>query len=281
MENVRVRGQRGLASGGAADIGMIRAIVKWCEFLQGDGPAIPTLELLSNALEVEVAVLGRIQHEALHKTGGLVFDRMSPTLGVPRLDRTFAGTLLGAHTRSASPGTIWFGSMLGRDETSTLSGIQRARGWNEIAIIPLCQTAKHVDVLEFHISSDTLNHYHVLLNTLAGTLAETWQKRRAGLLTEAMLTRASKEDEASDFLMPLLSAENPARLSRAEFRVCLLLSQGLSNEKVIDELEISVATLRTHLRNIYAKTGTLGHSDLLYKLLNFAPLREAERKSIA
>ncbi len=167
--------------------------------------------------------------------------------------------------------------MLGRDPSSTLSGIQRARGWNEIAIIPLLQTAKHLDVLEFHFASNSSNRHQLLLNMLAGTLSDTWQRRRPGLLTEAMLARAAKEEESSNALIPLLSAENPSRLSRAEFRVCLLLSQGLSNEKVVEELEISLATLRTHLRNIYAKTGALGHSDLLYKLLNFAPLREAQK----
>jgi DNA-binding CsgD family transcriptional regulator len=171
--------------------------------------------------------------------------------------------------------------MLGSDPNSTLSEIQRARGWNEIAIVPLLRTAKHLDVLEFHFRTDTGNRHQLLLNMLAGTLSDTWQRRRPGLLTEAMLARAAKEDDAKNALVPLLSAENPARLSRAEFRVCLLLSQGLSNEKVVDELEISLATLRTHLRNIYAKTGALGHSDLLYKLLNFAPLRTSQSQSVA
>lgn len=230
---------------------------------------------------MDVVALGRIQHDALHKTGGLVFDMTGPTLGVPRVDRTFAGELLGSHTRSASPGSVWFGSMLGHDPNSTLAGIQRVRGWSEIAIVPLLQTAKHVDVLEFHVSADTGHQHQLLLNMLAGTLSDTWQRRRPGLLTEAMLTRTAKDDDCRGALIPLLSAENPARLSRAEFRVCLLLSQGLSNEKVMDELEISLATLRTHLRNIYAKTGAMGHSDLLYKLLNFAPLLDTKRKSIA
>jgi DNA-binding CsgD family transcriptional regulator len=260
---------------------VVRAIAKWCEFLQGSSHASETLEVLAEAADVDVICVGRIQHDALQRTGGVVLDKASPALGTAKFDRTFAGDLLGSHTRSASPGTIWFGSMLGSDPNSTLSEIQRARGWNEIAIVPLLRTAKHLDVLEFHFRTDTGNRHQLLLNMLAGTLSDTWQRRRPGLLTEAMLARAAKEDDAKNALVPLLSAENPARLSRAEFRVCLLLSQGLSNEKVVDELEISLATLRTHLRNIYAKTGALGHSDLLYKLLNFAPLRTSQSQSVA
>lgn len=67
--------------------------------------------------------------------------------------------------------------------------------------------------------------------------------------------------------MPLLSITNPARLSRAEFRVCLLLSRGLSAQGIAGELNVSGTTVRTHLRNIYSKTETTGMPDLVYNLI--------------
>ncbi len=65
----------------------------------------------------------------------------------------------------------------------------------------------------------------------------------------------------------LLGPANPAGLTRAEFRVCLLLKRGLRPAAVRAELGISQASLRTHLRNIYAKTDSAGQVDLIIRLL--------------
>jgi DNA-binding CsgD family transcriptional regulator len=64
----------------------------------------------------------------------------------------------------------------------------------------------------------------------------------------------------------LLGMENPARLSRAEFRVCLLLGRGLPPEAVARELQLSQATVRSHLHKIYAKTGSTTLADLVQRL---------------
>lgn len=79
-------------------------------------------------------------------------------------------------------------------------------------------------------------------------------------LTEAFGAEAGAPD-------PILSFGNPARLSRAEFRLCTLLAAGLSTKQVREELGISQSTLRSHLRQIHAKTGTATLADLLYRLL--------------
>ena len=52
----------------------------------------------------------------------------------------------------------------------------------------------------------------------------------------------------------ILSMDNPAGLSRMEYRVCVLLSDGVALERIHQELAISRSTLRTHLRNVCAKT---------------------------
>ncbi len=70
---------------------------------------------------------------------------------------------------------------------------------------------------------------------------------------------------------------NPANLSRAEFRVCLLLSHGLSVKGVTDELRLSEATVRSHLRSVYSKTETTGHAELLYRILSSEPARVVRR----
>ncbi|MEC8795400.1 MAG: helix-turn-helix transcriptional regulator, partial [Pseudomonadota bacterium] len=93
--------------------------------------------------------------------------------------------------------------------------------------------------------------------------------RTPGVLTESMLNRARRPQPA--IAAPILSYENPCRLSRAEYRVCLMLSRGLSKPQIQSELAITNSTMRTHLRNIYAKTGTTGQSDLIYALMSAEP----------
>ncbi len=74
----------------------------------------------------------------------------------------------------------------------------------------------------------------------------------------------------------ILGDTNPARFSRAEFRLCHLLSTGLGMKAVQAELGISDSTFRTHLRNIHDKTGTRGEAALLQLLLNAPPAAQAD-----
>jgi LuxR family maltose regulon positive regulatory protein len=48
----------------------------------------------------------------------------------------------------------------------------------------------------------------------------------------------------------------PEPLSRRERHVLRLLSEGLSNKRISDTLGITVATVKTHLSNIYGKLDT-------------------------
>ena len=98
------------------------------------------------------------------------------------------------------------------------------------------------------------------------------------MLTEAILRRKAAEATVEDKSQSILSHENPARLSRAEFRLCLMFSRGYSNEAAQDELAISESTLRTHLRHIYQKTGVGSHSELLYRLLTVPVINAAEKR---
>lgn len=56
------------------------------------------------------------------------------------------------------------------------------------------------------------------------------------------------------------------RLSRAEIRVVAELMQGQSVEAIAETLSISSYTVRTHLRNLFAKTGTSRQGELIARL---------------
>ena len=56
-------------------------------------------------------------------------------------------------------------------------------------------------------------------------------------------------------------------LSKRESEVCELVSRGFSNEQIGRKLDITVLTVKTHLRNIYSKSGTNNRTNLVLKFL--------------
>lgn len=60
------------------------------------------------------------------------------------------------------------------------------------------------------------------------------------------------------------------RLTPAEIRVALLLSDGHTPKEISDLIGVSVNTLKTQIRSIYRKTGTSRQSELVRLLANFS-----------
>ena len=57
-------------------------------------------------------------------------------------------------------------------------------------------------------------------------------------------------------------------LSNREREVSGLVSRGFTNEEIGDRLDISEPTVKTHLRNIYSKTGIHDRANLAIRVLN-------------
>ena len=111
----------------------------------------------------------------------------------------------------------------------------------------------------------------VLLADFAAVAVPMWTGRRAGLAIAAIgqLRNLSQPAQAvaEDVVTGcILSAENPARLTPTEFRVAIGLRDGLSPAAIGTALQMAMPTVRTHLRNIYAKTGLRGMHELTHRL---------------
>ena len=65
-------------------------------------------------------------------------------------------------------------------------------------------------------------------------------------------TRAPAEAEGQDAARTK-PGEQSQELTRAELRVLRLVAIGLTNQEVADQLGLSVYTVQTHLRSVYAK----------------------------
>jgi len=74
--------------------------------------------------------------------------------------------------------------------------------------------------------------------------------------------------------VPMMPGEAFAKLYRltgGELRVLLALAQGLGGKEAADMLGISEPTVRTHLQNIFSKTGTARQADVLRLLQSATP----------
>jgi DNA-binding CsgD family transcriptional regulator/PAS domain-containing protein len=95
--------------------------------------------------------------------------------------------------------------------------------------------------------------------------------RRAKLAPFAASVGIFVQDPQKMPLMPVEAFARLYRLSGAELRVLLRLAQGGGATEAAETLGISEATVRTHLRRLFFKTGTARQAELLQLLQNAAP----------
>lgn len=182
-------------------------------------------------------------------------------------DQTYLVATTAARHTELDPQTAAFAAHLGQQVATMVPGhvlIDPART-DQVAIV-LMTAPCFVDLL---IVRGGARH---LLSDFGAMAAPIWAGRRSGLVIAAITQLQDLVRNAAVVATPeipagrLLSAENPAGLTPAEFRVAICLKEGLKPLAISERLEISMPTVRTHLRNIYAKTGLDGMSAVVHRL---------------
>jgi DNA-binding CsgD family transcriptional regulator len=132
----------------------------------------------------------------------------------------------------------------------------------------LCNNANHCDLFVLRLFRPLVAAQDLFLRELASALAASWAYRQPGLVTARIveLSRRNGPRQAASAAAPILDYSNPYSLSRAEFRVCALIGQGLTAKRIARELRLSEATVRSHQRAIYAKTELGGQIEVLHHL---------------
>lgn len=246
----------------------------WCETVFGAGALATALEgfCQSTGAEAGMIVRGNIADGTALRIATHDVRRKVP--GVPPLVESFAGDHFGTLFDAARPGTLWLGSSISEaslDLDAPLPEWQHKRGMRELAVIVLTSGTGTRDHIELHFRDRLTQQEYSTLAILAPTLGRTWAMRQTGLVSQTLAAARGPRRQASARRARSghpLSASNPAQLSRTEFRVCLLLSQGLPVSRVAEEMSLALATVRSHLRSIYAKTEANGLADLVYLLLS-------------
>ena len=255
------------------DLRVLDGVAGWCGGLHGAMPLEDALKSLAGGLDAQAAALTRHHHRNEDKPRTVALFDLSGSIR-----RAFAQDVLDYLFEVSRAGTAWFLSDLLDDPDWTgSSGLEfwRAqRGIAEIVVIPLARSAQQADYIEFHFKASLEASRRAEVEALVPTILRSWSGRKPGLVTGAVAderlehARNRAHAQRPNWDAPLLGLSNPANLSRAEFRVCLLVSRGLSVRGMCEELGLSDNTVRSHLRAIYAKTGTSSMAELLYRILS-------------
>lgn len=239
------------------------------EASQGRVTLLEALQRIGFQLRAEAAAMCRVDLSPENRSERAICHatKRSWTQDLGSFEVSFAAGVCGEDLASAQIGTVWRGTYEDFDTKERLATIFRSRRLSETIIIPLQKNKSWGDFLELHFCDPVSNSFIDYLELLGPVLAGCWKSRSPGLFACSALSHRPARHGSSGH-RPILSVENPYRLSRAEYRVCLMLSRGLNNKTVVSELSVSMATLRTHLRNIYAKTDCASQPELVHKLLS-------------
>lgn len=264
----------GPATNGYLEANVIEAIADWCDALHGDLPLQDAFAALATGLGAEAGLLVRTHMNDFRPIRVAIFDKLAARSGSP-LKMSYADGHFGRHLARPRPASVWLASMHESDADAdpALDVWQARRGMVDFAVLVLGCGPTVRDHIELHFSERMSPAMQSALSVVLPTMARTWASRQVGLVTRTVVNhRVAQETGAPQAGQKmLLGPSNPARLSRAEFRVCLLLSRGLSVLGVAEELAVSEATVRSHLRSIYAKTETSGLAELVFNLLRARP----------
>ncbi|MBV1867306.1 MAG: helix-turn-helix transcriptional regulator [Marinosulfonomonas sp.] len=260
-----------------AQVDIVDAIASWCEALYGTVSLEQAVTNLVQGLGAEAGMLVRTNMNENRAIRVATHDTKILTTGAP-LSVAFADGQFGSHLKKPRTATIWLGSTHTEHSVVTpdpaLGNWQAARDMKEFAVLILASGPVTRDHIELHFRQPLSEPAQTTLSTVLPSMARTWASRQVGLITRTVINHRlpSPGSMTNAPVKAPLAIGNPAHLSRAEFRVCLLLSRGLSVAGVCSELDLAETTVRSHLRNIYAKTETSSLAELIFCLIAPAQL---------
>ncbi len=247
-----------------------RALISLIQWSQGGVVLDAALHELVTAFGAECGVVSRIW---LGKTAHRVAARAEGGEGrnLRPLFLSFVNEALGTFNNRPKAGSVFSFKEDGKDPSEVspiLLEWMSQRRIDDIVFICLDNQGGEIDLLELHFRKDGLPNWREGVVALAPELTKIFSQRRPGLMVEAISRQTVSPLRKTSGDVLILSTENPTGLTRAEWRVCILISRGLSAQAIGEELGVGRATIRTHLKHIYSKTGMESFHMLARKLVS-------------
>lgn len=239
------------------------AFMTFIRWSQGHEPLDAALQAIAEHFGADAACIARREPGLRNSRLVKIHDPCADPRR-PQLSQSFAADILGDTIDHIRPGAV----LTMADAEEVLNVPQRLETWvvrrgiTDIGIICLGSKNRVHDVLELHFSGGLTPVWRKHAAEIGALLAGVFDGRVPGSIQLSLL----RQDGASadDIMAP----ENPLGLTPSEWRLCVLIASGLSREGATKELGVTKNTVRTHLRNIYAKTGIQTFHDLALRLVS-------------
>lgn len=245
------------------------AFMKFIRWSQGHEPLDETLQAIAEYFGADAACIARREPGSSDCRVVQINDSCTDPRR-PRLSQSFAAGILGESIDHIKPGAALPMSDAAEATNSIPRGLETwliRRGVADIGIICLGTKNRTCDVLELHFNSGATQIWRNQASEIGTLLAGVFEGRVPGLIQRSLL----QEDDFST--EDILAPENPLGLTPSEWRLCVLIASGLSREGVAKELGVTKNTVRTHLRNVYLKSGIESFHALALKLVGSASQR--------
>lgn len=247
-------------------------LADWVEALHGHGEVSAALEEFVLLFKCDAVILVRFSKGSQHPNCLARAVSIPQQAFPPRIALPFAQDMLGAHLGIAKSGAVWTHSDVDDrvmwKNSDALNERMELHSVRDLALVALDCRGGTWDFLELHFAAYISTNERNLIELLAKSLAKTWRSRLPGLALKlqhlSRFNRSRATVEIHD--AAILDVDNPAGLSRCEYRICCLVREGLAAKKIATELNIRESTVRSHLHSIYSKTETSGQMELLHRL---------------
>ncbi len=253
-------------SAGARD--SLNFVLEWSHALSGNNSISKVVDQLIQLAFADAAII--VRTSKLEKRINYI-ARCCRQVGkaFPTQPQTQADLVLGNWTATAKSGSIWKTSD-SKDDTAPISLFPRSKldAIGEVVVVPLEVKPDHIDYLELHYLKKPREYELDLLELMASTLASAWTRRVPGIISARLEQGRNQRLRMvqSEQFVPILDPQNPAELSRSEFRICAMLKEGMTVKKIAQSLSVCPTTVRSHLSSIFAKTSVSNQVELLHQL---------------
>ncbi len=244
-------------------------VMEWTRAVNNNGSILNAANFLMRLLNADALLIVRVS-KAGWKVKHIARCCVQQGKIWPSQPQTQAELVFGDCISNAKPGSIWTLTDMMLSGAAPMSRYQyhKPEGLVEVIVVPLETTASHIDYIELHYSVSPLGPDLDLLAVLTSTLSSGWKNRLPGAISaksEQPRSHRLSEDSGGDYV-PILDPQNPAALSRCEFRVCAMMREGMTVKLISETLSVGPATVRSHLSSIFSKTGTSNQVELLHLL---------------
>lgn len=249
------------------------ALLSFMEWGQGVAPLENSLKLALSVFGASSGTITRVQTK-IGRSRTIAAADASGTLSINTCPPV--GQAIGPGLKHFNIGAPILMSMI--EDTKLLRSAEfeiwkRGTIFVDVGFVTLARNQREADLLILHFEKTPKDDWCSQYHWFSASLARAFEVRRSGLVTEALVRKKTTTQHFFGLDLPILAAENYAGLTRTEYKVCILVSRGLVAKSVASEMGVSTTTVRTHLRNIYAKTGFEGFHQLAKRLISIEEQR--------